>query len=156
MIEATIGRILTEKSLSLATAESFTGGRLAEQITAIPGASAYFKGSIVSYATAVKTDLLRVDPELVDRHSVVSAEVASAMAENVKKLLNADFSMATTGNAGPSKGDSDAEIGTVYLAVSGPKGTVVEGFNMGNHRKKIVQKAVNKVFQMLLKEIANF
>ncbi len=77
------------------------------------------------------------------------------MAEKVKELLGSDFSIATTGNAGPTKGDSDAEVGTVYIAISGPKGTIVEKFVMGNHRERIVQKSVNKAFEMLQKEITN-
>ncbi len=89
-IESIIARLLTQKGLSLATAESFTGGRIAEQLTAIPGASAYFNGSVVAYATSVKIDVLSVPEELVKTKSVVSAEVAKIMAENVRKLTQSD------------------------------------------------------------------
>ncbi len=155
-IEEVIAKLLTEKNMSLATAESFTGGRLAEQITAIPGASAYFKGSIVSYATSVKIDVLKIPEKLVAAHSVVSEEVAVAMAENVRKITGADFGLATTGNAGPTKGDSDADIGTVYIALATPERSWAEEFTMGNHRTRIVQKSVHKAFQMLQKEILKF
>jgi nicotinamide-nucleotide amidase len=155
-IEVTLGKLFTEKKKSLATAESFTGGKIAQQLTAVPGASVYFKGSIVSYATSMKIDLLKVPIEMVKKHSVVSAEVAMAMAENVKNLAGSDFAVATTGNAGPSKGDSDADIGTVFIAVATPDKVFAEQFAMGNHRTRIVQKSVHMAMQMLQKEILKF
>ena len=91
--------------------------------------------------------------ELIEKHSVVSAEVATAMAVNVKSLLNSDFAVATTGNAGPTKGDSDAEVGTVFIAVATPKEVIVNKFMFGKQRFRIVQKAVNKAFELLQKEI---
>lgn len=153
VIEAVVAQLLTEKKMSLSTAESFTGGKIAEQFTSIPGASAYFLGSIVSYGTAIKTDVLNVPKELIDKHSVVSAEVAKAMALNVKSIMKSDFAIATTGNAGPTKGDSDVPIGTIYIAIATPKGVIAEKFSMGNHRTRIVQKAVHKGIEMLQKEI---
>lgn len=155
-VEAQIATLLTEKHLTLATAESFTGGRIAEEITSIPGASQYFKGSVVSYATETKIKLLEIPEALIQEHSVVSAEVAMAMAKNVRNILDTDFAIATTGNAGPTKGDSDADVGTVYIAISTPKRTFAEKFNMGNHRERVVEKSVNKAFELLLKEILNF
>ncbi|THV57759.1 competence/damage-inducible protein A [Flagellimonas alvinocaridis] len=155
-VEAQIASLLTEKQLTLATAESFTGGRIAEGITSIPGASQYFKGSVVSYATETKIKLLGVPEELIQQYSVVSEEVAVAMAKNAKTILNTDFAIATTGNAGPTKGDSDAEVGTVFIAISTPERTFAEKFSMGNHRERVVEKSVNKAFELLLKEILNF
>lgn len=152
-LEEVVAKLFTRYKKSLATAESCTGGRIAQQLTALPGASAYFKGSIVSYATETKVEVLKVPQELIDQYSVVSAEVASAMAENVRQLLKSDFAIATTGNAGPTKGDSDADIGTVYIAIASPTGTKVEKFSMGNHRVRIVQKTVNKALELLQKEI---
>ncbi|MEQ9583078.1 MAG: CinA family protein, partial [Arenibacter sp.] len=87
---------------------------------------------------------------------VVSAEVAVEMATNLRKMLKTDFAIATTGNAGPTKGDSDAEVGTVFIAVVSPKATVVEKYRMGSQRERIVQKTVNKAFEMLQKEILKF
>ncbi len=152
-LEEVVAKLLTERKMTLATAESCTGGRIAEQLTALSGASAYFKGSIVSYATEIKVNVLKVPSALIEKHSVVSAEVAKAMGENVKKLLKTDFAIATTGNAGPTKGDSDAEIGTVFIAIASPNGCFAEKFNMGNHRERIIQKTVNKALEMLQKEI---
>ncbi|NKI27774.1 competence/damage-inducible protein A [Arenibacter sp. 6A1] len=155
-IEEVVAQLLKKRKMTLGTAESFTGGKIAEQITALPGASAYFKGSVVSYATQTKVEVLKVPEALVEKYSVVSAEVAAAMAENLNALLKTDFAIATTGNAGPSKGDSDADIGTVFIAVASPKGVVVEKYMMGSHRERIVQKSVNKAFEMLQKEILKF
>ena len=155
-LEVTLQKLFTQRGATLATAESFTGGAIASQLTSVPGASAYFKGSIVSYATEVKTDVLNVPESLVETHSVVSEPVARAMAENARDLLKADIAVATTGNAGPSKGDSDAPVGEVYIGIAGPRGTVVEVFTMGNHRERIVQKSVNKAFEMLQREILKF
>ncbi|MGB5237965.1 MAG: competence/damage-inducible protein A [Flavobacteriaceae bacterium] len=155
-VEVTLGKLFTEKGKTLSTAESFTGGKIAEQLTSVPGASAYFKGSVVSYATSVKIDVLSVPAELMEKHSVVSAEVAMAMAKNVKGLTGSDFAVATTGNAGPTKGDSDADIGTVFIALATPEKVYAENFTMGNHRTRIVQKSVHMALQMLQKEILKF
>jgi nicotinamide-nucleotide amidase len=155
-IEATVARMLTERKKSLATAESFTGGRIAEVLTSQPGASDYFKGSIVSYATEVKTGILRVPEELVKKYSVVSSEVAESMASNVRAIMKTDFAIATTGNAGPAKGDSDAEVGTVFIAVATPSEVYAEKFRMGNNRERVVQKSVHKAMEMLCREILKF
>ncbi|RDY57655.1 competence/damage-inducible protein A [Flagellimonas nanhaiensis] len=155
-IENQIAKMLTRKKMTLATAESFTGGKIAEQLTAIPGASNYFKGSVVTYATETKMKLLGVPKGLIEKHSVVSEEVAKAMALNAKNLLNTDFAIATTGNAGPTKGDSDMEVGTIYIGISTPEHTFAQQFVMGKHRERIVQKSVHKALELLLKEILNF
>lgn len=151
--EVLIGKLLTEKGLTLSTAESCTGGKVAEVITSVPGASNYFRGSVVSYATESKIDVLHIDKALIDRFSVVSEEVAQAMASHVQKLFKTDFAIATTGNAGPTKGDADADIGTVCIAIATKNRVFSETFNFGNHRVKVINKAVNKAFEMLLKEI---
>lgn len=148
-IEENIALSLTEKQLTLATAESCTGGRLAAKFTEIPGASAYFKGSIVSYATSAKHDVLSIPKSFIEKYSVVSAEITEEMAKRVQQLFNADIAVATTGNAGPTKGDSEAEIGTVFIALAFKTQVVVEKFNFGNHRERVTQKAVNKALEML-------
>jgi nicotinamide-nucleotide amidase len=155
-IEYQIGQLLTQKQLTLATAESFTGGKIAEHITSVAGASKYFKGSVVSYATEMKVKLLSVPKELIQKHSVVSEEVAISMAKNVKSIMDTDFAIATTGNAGPTKGDSDADVGTVYIAISTPERTFAQQFAMGNLRERVVEKSVNKAFELLWKEILKF
>jgi len=137
---------------TLAVAESCTGGHIAQRLTAIPGASGYFKGGIVAYQTQVKQDLLQVSPALIAQHSVVSEPVAKAMAEGVRANFNTTFALATTGNAGPTKGDSLAEVGTVCIALATPNGTKTYTFSMGNHRERVVQKTVNKALELLFKE----
>ena len=156
ILEEIVAKLFTARNMTLSTAESCTGGKIAERITALPGASAYFKGSVVSYATEIKIEVLGVPKRVIDENSVVSAEVATAMAVNVKKIIKSDFAIATTGNAGPTKGDSDADIGTVFIAIASPNGVIVEKFNMGNHRTRIIEKAVNKGFELLRKEILKF
>ncbi|MCR9227614.1 MAG: competence/damage-inducible protein A [Flavobacteriaceae bacterium] len=155
-VEKQIGTLLADKKMTVSTAESFTGGSIAERITSVPGASSYFKGSMVCYATETKVSVLGVPQELIDEHSVVSEEVAIAMAHGVKNRLGTDFSIATTGNAGPTKGDSGVEVGTVYIGIGTPKGVYAHKFVMGKHRDRVVKKSVNKAFELLYKEILNF
>lgn len=152
-IEVVVGKMLTKQKRTISTAESFTGGKIASALSAVPGASNYFKGSIVSYATETKVNVLEVSQEVIDQYSVVSAQVASAMALNVKKILKTDYAIATTGNAGPTKGDSDAEIGTVFIALATPDDIIVEEFNFGQPREKVIDRAVIKSLEILQKEI---
>ena len=152
-IEMVVGKLLKEKEVTLSLAESCTGGKIAETITAVAGASSYFKGSIVSYATEAKINVLGVDARLIDDFSVVSEEVAKKMAQQSQQLFATDYAIATTGNAGPSKGDADAEIGTVFIAIATPKEVYCEQFNFGQPREKVIGRAVNKAFEMLYKEI---
>jgi nicotinamide-nucleotide amidase len=152
-IEVVLGDLLKSKNRTLATAESCTGGKIAQQITAVSGCSVYFKGSVVSYATETKIEVLGVSSELIAKHSVVSEAVAKAMALAVQKMMHSDYAIATTGNAGPSKGDTDAEIGTVFIALATPKTVIVEEFNFGQPREKVIDRAVSKGLEMLYKEI---
>ena len=152
-IEVVIGRKLAEKGLTLSTAESCTGGKIATQITSVPGASSYFNGGLVAYSSEIKMQLLEVKKETIDSFSVVSAEVAKEMAENCRNIFKTDFAIATTGNAGPTKGNSHAEIGTVFIALATPNEVLVEEFNFGQPREKVIDRAVGKAFEMLNKEI---
>ncbi|MBD3582562.1 CinA family nicotinamide mononucleotide deamidase-related protein [Flavobacterium selenitireducens] len=152
-IEAVLGRQLTQIGQTLATAESCTGGKIAQVITSIPGSSKYYKGSIVSYAKEVKLETLGVSQKTIDEHSVVSAEVATEMAQNVRNILKTDYGIAVTGNAGPASDDTDEEIGVVFIAVATPENTVTERFNFGQPREKVIDRAVNKSLEMLQKEI---
>lgn len=156
VLEVVIGNLLTKKKMTLATAESFTGGKISELLTANPGASHYFKGSIVSYATEAKIDVLGVSKQLIEKHSVVSEEVVLAMASNVKKLFKTDFAIATTGNAGPTKGDSDVEVGTVFIGIATPAHIFAIKLQQGSQRERIVNRSVNKAFELLYKEILKY
>jgi nicotinamide-nucleotide amidase len=152
-IEKMVGTLLRDKHATLATAESCTGGKIAQLITSVSGASSYFKGSVVSYATETKISVLGLEADFIDKYSVVSAQVVKEMALSVQKIMSTDYAIATTGNAGPLKGDSDAEIGTVFIAVITPKEIVVEEFNFGQPREKVIDRAVNKALEILYKEI---
>lgn len=152
-IEAIIGEKLKEHNKTLSVAESCTGGKISELITVNAGASAYFKGSIISYATEIKQDVLEIPVELIHNFSVVSGQVAEAMATNVQKLFKTDYAIATTGNAGPEKGDSTAEVGTVFIAIAAHNTVFSQEFNFGKGRIRVINKAANKAFEMLLKEI---
>ena len=143
--------LLKNKTLSLA--ESCTGGEISARLAKIPGASKYFVGSIISYQTQSKSDLLSVPKTIIEKNSVVSKQVAEMMAQNVRKKFNSSLGVATTGNAGPSKGDSDAEIGTVWIAISSDKRIISERFTFGKHRERVIGKAVNKALEMVYREI---
>lgn len=152
-IEVVLGRLLTEKKLTISTAESCTGGKIAATLSAVPGASNYFKGSVVSYATQVKIDVLDIDENLIAKHGVVSAEVAKEMAKSVQKVMNSDCAIATTGNAGPTKGDEDAELGTVFIGIAMYNEVFVEEFNFGQPREKVIDRGVSKALELIYKEI---
>lgn len=152
-IEVAVGKLLTQQNKTIATAESCTGGKIATLLSAVAGASNYFAGSVVSYSTQAKIDVLGIPESLIKEYSVVSKEVASAMALSIKKRMNTDYAIATTGNAGPTKGDSDAEIGTVFIAIATPKEVIVEEFNFGQPREKVIDRAVIKSLELVQKEI---
>lgn len=152
-IEVVLGKQLAQKGKTIAIAESCTGGKIAQTLTSVAGSSAYFKGSIVSYATETKINVLGVNAETINKYSVVSAEVAQEMAVCIQKLMQTDYAIATTGNAGPTKGDADAEVGTVFIALATPNEVFVEEFNFGQPREKVIDRAVNKALELLQKEI---
>ncbi|MDN3725373.1 competence/damage-inducible protein A [Aequorivita sp. SDUM287046] len=148
-----IGQILFAKGQSYSVAESCTGGRIASEITQYPGASTSFMGGIVPYDTKLKTKILGVSKETIDAHNVVSIPVAEEMAQRCRLLFNSEYSIATTGIAGPTKGDGNEEVGTVCIAVATPEGIISEKFNFGRDRYRVIEKTANKAFEMLLKEI---
>lgn len=152
-VEVIVGRLLKQKGKTISTAESCTGGKIAQLFTSVEGASAYFKGSIIPYETQMKTKLLAVSASNIEKYSVVSSEVAKEMAQNCKQLFNSDYAIATTGNAGPTKGDSPAEVGTVFIGIATLNGVFVEKFNFGQPREKVVDRAVNKGLELVYKEI---
>ena len=149
-LEIQIKEGFVNQQKTLALAESCTGGEIASRLTQVAGASEYFKGCAVAYHTQSKTDLLGVPAALINKYSVVSKEVASAMAENARKKFNATVGLSTTGNAGPSKGDSDAEIGTVWIAIATQDKIVTEKFLFGIHRERVIGKSVNKALELLM------
>jgi len=131
-----IGKMLRESGKTLSTAESCTGGFLAHQITSISGSSDYFMGSVVAYANEVKTGQLGVDIDILKQHGAVSEPVVKQMAEGVRKLLGTDYAIATSGIAGPLGGTEQKPVGTIWVAVAGPKETKALMFRFGNNRER--------------------
>ncbi|WP_196893273.1 competence/damage-inducible protein A [Aureivirga marina] len=152
-LEVSIGKLLTEKKLTIATAESCTGGKIAEIITSVPGSSAYFIGGIVSYNARIKVQELGVLQETIATHTVVSEEVAKEMALGIQKKFNVDYAIATTGNAGPTTDLTDETVGTVYISIASPNGIMVEKFNFGQPRQKVIHRTTLKSLELLQKEI---
>jgi len=153
--EKPIAEVVLEKlktaGATLSSAESCTGGTIAKLITAIPGSSDVFKGTVVSYATEVKKNLLGVKHEDVAKYTVVSRQVAEQMATGVRSLLKTDYAVATTGVAGPGGGTDENPVGTVWIAVAGPKGVVSKRCNFGNDRGNNIERASITALEMLRK-----
>ena len=152
-IQKLISNRLIKNNSTISLAESFTGGKIADSLVSIIGASTFFKGSLVCYSTESKKNILKIDEDIIKKHTVVSSQVVESMAIKVKEMFSSDYGLATTGNAGPDKGDSDKEIGTVYIGIATPKEVYSFEFNFGNSRERVTQKSVNKSFELLLKEL---
>ena len=154
-LETVIGRLLTEKKLTLATAESCTGGYVASRITSVPGASAYFLGSIVSYSNDVKINQLGVSAEIIQQVGAVSEAVIRQMAEGVRKSLNADVGIATSGIAGPDGGTPDKPVGTIWIAVATKDRTVTRLLKLGPYRDQNIQLTATYLLNLLRETILN-
>ena len=148
-LEGVIGQLLNKNNLTLATAESCTGGYLAHMITSVPGSSRYFKGSVIAYSNEVKIAQLGVSAEDLKQQGAVSEEVAKAMAEGVRKELNADIAIATTGIAGPDGGTVEKPVGTVWIAYSDKYKTLAKKFNFSRDRTFIVHWSALAALNMI-------
>lgn len=131
-----------EKGLTLGSVESMTGGLFAAKFTEIPGSSAVFKGSLVTYATEEKINILGVKKETIDKYGVVSKEVAIEMAELGRKILNVDVCVSVTGNAGPTAEPGGKPVGCFYVGISTKNGTSAEGFKKSLKRNRVRNSAV--------------
>ena len=154
-IERAVFDLLINKGVTFATAESCTGGNIAHIITLIPGSSEVFKGTAVTYATPMKTKVLGVPAEIIEKHGVVSLPVVEAMAVGVRQLMEADFGVATTGVAGPSGGTEETPVGTVWIGVASPSGVVSKCFNFGKDRENVINRATIAAYEMLRQQIIN-
>ncbi|HEY8980977.1 MAG TPA: nicotinamide-nucleotide amidohydrolase family protein [Streptomyces sp.] len=154
-------RLLTVRGEVLAVAESLTGGLVAAEITAVPGASKAFRGSVTAYATDLKREVLGVDAALLAARGAVDAQVAAQMAAGVRKALDTDWGIATTGVAGPDPQDGQP-VGTVFVAVDGPfgpdsgsaPGGKVKALRLNGSREEIRRESVRSVLALLLEELA--
>ncbi|WP_121966063.1 CinA family nicotinamide mononucleotide deamidase-related protein [Myroides sp. N17-2] len=144
---------LQNRNKTISFAESCTGGQLAVMFNSQPGSSAYFKGGIVCYATESKIDMLGVNPETINTHTVVSEEVAMEMAEQARLRFKSDYAISTTGNAGPSKGDSDVEVGTVCVGIATPNGVFAKKYELGQPREKVINSAIARGLELIFNEI---
>jgi nicotinamide-nucleotide amidase len=151
---SSVARLLTGKKATLAVAESCTGGAISAAITSLAGASEYYLGSVVSYSNEVKTSVLGVSPEDIATHGAVSGRVAEQMAAGVKKLLGSDYSIATTGIAGPGGGTPEKPVGTVWIAVAGPEGVHSGKFTFGRLRAQNIDRASSTALNMLRMTLA--
>ncbi|MCL6593935.1 MAG: nicotinamide-nucleotide amidohydrolase family protein, partial [Alicyclobacillus sp.] len=148
------GRLLQARHAWLAVAESCTGGVLSSMMTAVPGSSAYFRGSVVAYHNEVKQGVLGVPATVLERCGAVSAEVAEAMAAGVRRALGAEYGIATTGVAGPGGGSAEKPVGLVYTAVAGPQGTRVYPLQLRGSRQQIQIRASKHVLWRLWQQLA--
>lgn len=145
-------RMLAERDQTLAVAESLTGGMVAAEITAVPGASRSFLGSVTAYATELKHRVLGVDAELLAAEGAVNAQVAAEMAAGVRRVLGASWGIATTGVAGPDPQDGQP-VGTVYIAVAGPAGRKTALLRLNGSRTEIRRESVRTVLELLSSEL---
>ncbi len=152
-IAVLIGKLLSKNKHNLATAESCTGGNIAKMITSVPGSSNYFVGSVVAYNASIKINELNVDEKMIQKYSVVSAQVAEAMAKGIQQKFNTTFAVATTGNAGPTTDATDKTVGTVFIAIATPTNVFSEEFFFGKPREKVMERASVKALELLKKEI---
>jgi nicotinamide-nucleotide amidase len=146
-------RRLKQAGVTVACAESCTGGTIAHMITLTAGASAYFKGGVVAYANEVKKNVLGVSAQDLEKYGAVSEEVARQMAEGVRKALGADYAVSTTGIAGPDGGTKEKPVGTIWMAVAGPHGTVAEKVLISHTRERNIGRGSVHAIQLLLSQI---
>lgn len=151
--EQLIVKQLTQKQLSLSTAESCTGGTLAQRITSVPGSSAIFQGSVVAYSNEVKKWMLNVDPVLLENHGAVSREVAEAMAMGVRRVLHTDYSIATTGIAGPGGGTDEKPVGLVWIAIATPEGVISREYRFNLSRQLNIERTTQTAMLLLLDQL---
>lgn len=153
-LEAVVGGLLADAGETLVTAESCTGGGIAERITRVPGSSGWFLGAAVVYSNELKHGLLGVPEELLESHGAVSEPVARAMAEGARRRLGADWAVAVTGIAGPDGGTPDKPVGTVHLAVSGPGGTTHRLLRLPAGRERVRLFATQWALDLLRRRLS--
>lgn len=152
-LQSCIGRTMTSHGLTLSTAESCTGGMISELITSVPGSSGYFLGSVTSYANEVKIKVLGVKPETIEKYGAVSSECVAEMAEGVRRITGSDYSVATSGIAGPGGGTEDKPAGTVWIGVSSQRGTETYKMCFKGDRKRNIERFSSYALDYLRKKI---
>ena len=150
IISREVSEILWETEKTVGTAESCTGGRIAEAIISVPGASKYFKGGIISYVNEIKENLLGVDHQLLEEKTAVCEEVAIAMVKGACKALNTDYAISATGLAGPTGGTKDIPVGTIWLACGKPERVITVKVEEDHGRDINLAIATNKAMELFL------
>jgi nicotinamide-nucleotide amidase len=153
MLEEVVGKILYDNKLTLATAESCTGGKIASLITSVPGSSGWFKGSVVAYDNSIKTGLLGVNPETIRLYGAVSAQTAGEMAKGIRRLMGTDYAVAVTGIAGPTGGTGEKPVGTVWIAIDSERGLITERHIFGDDRQINITRSSYGALNLLRKQI---
>jgi nicotinamide-nucleotide amidase len=148
------GKLLESIDAKLSVAESCTGGTISHLITRTPGSSKWYCGGVTAYSNEVKTSLLGVSPDTIIRYGAVSSQTAREMARGVRKLMNTEYSVATTGIAGPDGGSEEKPVGTVWISVEGPAKFICEKYVFGGDRERNILRASQTALQMLRKLIA--
>ena len=154
-LETCIGKLLKGTGRTISTAESCTGGSIAALLTSVAGSSEYFLGSVVSYANSVKAGVLGVDEKIIEEHGAVSSECVAAMAEGVRKLTGSDFSIATSGIAGPGGGSDAKPVGLVWIGVSSQKSTETFSMVFKGDRKRNIERFAANALNILRKKLVN-
>lgn len=154
-LQECIGRLLAGSGKTVSAAESCTGGTISALFTAVPGSSEYYLGSVTSYANSVKTGVLGVDPEIIEKYGAVSSECVAQMAEGVRRLTGSDFSVATSGIAGPGGGSESKPVGLVWIGVSSQKGTETLKMVYKGDRKRNMERFAASALDTLRKKILN-
>ena len=154
-LESCIGRMLKQAGKTVSAAESCTGGLISSLFTSVPGSSEYYLGSVTSYANGVKTGVLGVSEEIIAEHGAVSMECVKAMAEGVRRLTGSDFSVATSGIAGPGGGSDEKPVGLVWIAVSSQMGTETFSLLSKGDRKRNIDRFASNALNILRKKIKN-
>jgi len=152
-LEETVGKLLLDNNMTVSTAESCTGGRIASMITSVPGSSAWYRGSVVAYDNSIKTRVLGVDPAVISRYGAVSEETVRAMAEGMRSLASTDYAVAVTGIAGPTGGTPEKPVGTVWIAVSSARGIVAEKHRFADDRQINISRSATNALNLLRKQI---
>ncbi|MDE0534976.1 competence/damage-inducible protein A [Tenacibaculum sp. L6] len=148
-LEKEVGKLLQQYGKTVSTAESLTGGKIASTIVSVSGASNYFTGGFITYTADLKQQLLGVSKEIINEFTVVSKEVAEAMAKGCLGKLKTDYAIAVTGNAGPTTDHNDKSVGLVYIAIASKNGVEVQEFNFGQPREKVINRTVTKSLELL-------
>jgi nicotinamide-nucleotide amidase len=148
-IEEIIAHKFTDKGFSLGTAESCTGGNIAHKITSIPGSSKFYMGTVVSYSNEIKTNILKVNESTLEKHGAVSEETVIEMASGLKKLLHVDYAIATSGIAGPHGGTEEKPVGTIWIAIAGPKSIETKKLQLGNDRTRNIEMTSSIALNLL-------